>query len=138
MQVFDPEMENGQDGDVHDGGAGDHHGVAMDEEEAAGGEAAGGEVAGGEAAGGRHKRVRITFDQVAAPLKEAVKMVDRSLPSVKFTHRSLLWLSLILFLVSLCSDVSAQFHDLHIASLGQVDNFRGEVTVLWYSLTRSF
>ena len=127
-------MENGQDGDVHDGGAGDHHGAAMDEDEAAGGE-----VVPGEAAAGRHKRARITFEQIAAPLtREAVKMVDRSLPSLKFTHRSLLWLSLILFLVSLCSDTRGVLHDLHIKSLGQVDSFRGEVTVLWYSLTRSF
>ncbi len=128
MQAFDPEMENGQDEEVHDGGAGDHLGVAMEEEE----------VAGGEVAGARHKKVRTTFDQVAVPMKEAVKMVDRSLPSINFTHRSLLWLSLILFLVSLCSDVSTKYHDLHIASLGQVDSFRGEVTVLCYSLTRSF
>jgi hypothetical protein len=116
-------MENGQDEEVYDAGAGEHLGVAMEEEEVA---------------GARHKKVRTTFDQVAVPMKEAVKMVDRSLPTISFAHRSLLWLSLILFLVSLCSDVPAQLHDLHIASLGQVDSFRGEVTVLWYSLTRSF
>jgi hypothetical protein len=127
-------MENGQDGDVLDGGAGDHHVAAMDEDEAAGGEAV-----PGEPAAGTHKRARISFEQIAAPLtRDAVKMVDRSLPSIKFTHRLLLWLSLILILLSLCSDVPAQLHDLHIKSLGEVDSFRGEVTVLWYSLTRSF
>jgi len=134
-RIFDPEMDNGQDGDDLDGGAGDHHVAAMDEDEAAGGEADDA-AGGGEATPGR---ARISFKQIAAPLtRDAVKMVDRSLPSINFTHRLLLWLSLILILLSLCSDVPAQLHDLHIKSLGEVDSFRGEVTVLWYSLTRSF
>ncbi len=138
-RIFDPEMENGQDGDDLDGGAGDHHVAAMDEDGAAGGEV---DEAGGDEAGGAEAtpgRARISFKQIAAPLtRDAVKMIDRSLPSIYFMHRLLLWLSLILILLSLCSDVPAQLHDLHIKSLGEVDSFRGEVTVLWYSLTRSF
>jgi len=116
-------MENGQmqDDDVYDPEAGELLNVAMEEE-----------------AGGAAKKVRTSFNQVAVPMKEEVKLIDRSLPTTSFAHRSLLLLSLILFLVSVCPDVSREYHAVHITSLGSVDCYRGEVIVSWCFLTRSF